>query len=69
MRARRRDASFGSMSLRLPLSGLLLALAGLALAEGAPNPAVPYTGLTVGVALVITVLLDALWLRPPRRGQ
>lgn len=55
------------MSLRLPLSGVLLALAGIALADGAPHPAVPYAGLAVGVALVITVVLDALWLRHPRR--
>ena len=51
------------MSLRLPLSALLLALAGIALAGGAPHPAVPYAGVTVGVALAITVVLDAIWLR------
>jgi hypothetical protein len=51
------------MSLRLPLSGLLLALASLALSDGAPSPAVPYTGLAVGLALAITVLLDAIWAR------
>lgn len=55
------------MSLRLPLSGVLLALAGIALAGGAPHPAVPYAGLAVGVALVVTVVLDALWLRGGRR--
>ena len=43
------------------------AIAGIALADGAPHPAVPYAGLTVGVALVITVVLDALWLHRPRR--
>jgi hypothetical protein len=57
------------MSLRLPLSGLLLALASLALADGAPNQAVPYAGLTVGIALIITVLLDLIWLRRSRLGQ
>lgn len=51
------------MSLRLPLSGVLLALAGIALADGAPHPAVPYAGLAVGVVLTVTVVLDALWLR------
>jgi hypothetical protein len=56
------------MSLRLPLSALLLALASLALADGASSPAVPYTGLAVGVALAITVVLDALWLRRARRA-
>jgi hypothetical protein len=56
------------MSLRLPLSGVLLALAGIALADGAPHPAVPYVGLAIGVALVITVMLDALWLRRARRA-
>ena len=56
------------MSLRLPLSGVLLALAGIALADGAPHPAVPYAGLAVGVALVITVLLDAMWLGRARRA-
>ena len=55
------------MSLRLPLSGVLLALAGIALADGAPHPAVPYAALAVGVALVVTVVLDALWLRRKRR--
>ncbi|HEX6840389.1 MAG TPA: hypothetical protein VF113_02630 [Stellaceae bacterium] len=55
------------MSLRLPLSGVLLALAGIALAGGAPHPAVPYAGLAVGVALIVTVVLDALWLRRGRR--
>jgi hypothetical protein len=54
------------MSLRLPLSGVLLALAGIALADGAPHPAVPYAGLTVGVGLIITVLLDVIWLRRTR---
>ncbi|HWG80293.1 MAG TPA: hypothetical protein VN681_10990 [Stellaceae bacterium] len=54
------------MSLRLPLSGVLLALAGIALADGAPHPAVPYAGLAVGVALVVTVVLDAAWLRRKR---
>jgi hypothetical protein len=57
------------MWLRLPLSGLLLALASLALAEGARRSAVPYTGLTIGVALIITVLLDAIWARQARRQQ
>ena len=56
------------MSLRLPLSGVLLALAGIALAGGAPHPAVPYAGVAVGVALVITVLLDAIWLGRARRA-
>ena len=56
------------MSLRLPLSALLLALAGIALAGGAPHPAVPYAGVAVGVALVITVLLDAIWLGRARRA-
>lgn len=55
------------MSLRLPLSGVLLALAAIALADGAPHPAVPYAGLAVGVALVITVVLDAVWLRRGHR--
>lgn len=55
------------MSLRLPLSGVLLALAGIALADGAPHPAVPYAGLAVGVALVVTVVLDVLWLRRAHR--
>ncbi len=55
------------MSLRLPLSGLLLALTSLALFDGVPNPAVPYAGLAVGIALMITVLLDAIWLRQARR--
>jgi len=55
------------MSLRLPLSGVLLALAGIALADGAPHPAVPYAGLVVGVALVVTVVLDALSLRRAHR--
>ncbi|HEX9490224.1 MAG TPA: hypothetical protein VF930_08060 [Stellaceae bacterium] len=57
------------MSLRLPLSGLLLALASLALADRAPYPAVPYAGLAVGIALAITVLLDAIWLRRARRER
>jgi hypothetical protein len=51
------------MSLRLPISGLLLALASLALADGVRNRAVPYAGLTIGVALIVTVLLDAIWAR------
>jgi hypothetical protein len=55
------------MSLRLPLSGVLLALAGIALADDAPHPVVPYAGLVVGVALIVTVALDALWLRRGRR--
>jgi hypothetical protein len=55
------------MSLRLPLSGVLLALAGIALADGAPHPAVPYAGLAVGVALVVTVVLDVLSLRRAHR--
>jgi len=55
------------MSLRLPLSGVLLALAGIALADGAPHPVVPYAGLAVGVALIVTVVLDVLWLRRRRR--
>ena len=56
------------MSLRLPLSGLLLALAGIALADGASHPVVPYAGIVVAVALLVTVVLDALWLRrsPPQ---
>jgi len=57
------------MSLRLPLGGLLLALASFALFDGAPNPAVPYAGLALGIALAITVLLDAIWLRRARREQ
>lgn len=55
------------MSLRLPLSGVLLALAGVALADGAPHPVVPYAGLAVGIALIVTVVLDVLWLRRRRR--
>jgi hypothetical protein len=57
------------MTLRLPLSGLLLALASLALSDGASRPAVPYAGLAVGIALAITVLLDAIWLRRARRER
>jgi hypothetical protein len=56
------------MSLRLPLSGLLLALASLALSDGASNPALPYTALAIGIALVITTLLDAIWLRRARQA-
>ena len=56
------------MSLRLPLSGLLLALASLALSDGAPNPALPYVGLAIGIALVITTLLDAIWARRARQA-
>jgi hypothetical protein len=56
------------MSLRLPLSGLLLALASLALSDGAPNPALPYAGLAVGAALAITIVLDAIWIRRARRA-
>ncbi len=57
------------MWLRLPLSGLLFALASLALAEGARHSAVPYAGLIIGVALIITVLLDAVWAHQARRQQ
>jgi hypothetical protein len=56
------------MSLRLPMSGLLLALASLALADGVRNPAVPYAGLAIGVALIVNVLLDAIWLHRERQA-
>lgn len=51
------------MSLRLPLGGILLALAVLALHDGASNTPLPYAGLAVGVALALTVALDAIWAR------
>ena len=51
------------------MSGLLLALASLALADGVRNPAVPYAGLAIGVALIVTVLLDAIWLHRERQAS
>jgi hypothetical protein len=49
------------MDIRLPLAFFLLALGTLGLANGLPNMPVVYAGLTVGLALAITVALDAIW--------
>ncbi len=54
------------MSLRLPLGAALLALAALALHDGMPNIALPYTGLAIGTALALTVVLDAIWAQRSR---
>lgn len=48
------------MMLRLALGALLLALAGLDLANGAPDLPLTIAGFAVGVALLITVSLDLL---------
>lgn len=54
------------MLLRLPLSVLLVAIAGLDIANGPTSPALAATGMVVGALLAVTVLLDVLWLGRPR---
>lgn len=57
------------MSLRLPLGGILLALAVLALHDGASNTPLPYVGLAVAAALALTVALDTIWAQREHRAQ
>ena len=49
------------MSLRLPLSGYLLALSSFEIAEGLPDAAISYTGMAIGLLLALTVILDHLY--------
>ena len=49
------------MQLRLPLSGYLVALSSLAIAEGMPDASTAYAGMAIGLALVLTVILDRLY--------
>ena len=49
------------MSLRLPLSGYLLALSSLKIADGMPDTAASFGGMVVGVLLALTVILDGLY--------
>ena len=53
------------MTARLPLSVLLLAIAGLDLAAGSPNLPLAMTGLAVGLALAATWAIDRFWRRHP----
>lgn len=50
------------MLLRLPLSILLVAIAGLDIANGPTSSALAVTGVIVGALLALTCLLDVLWL-------
>ena len=49
------------MQLRLPLSGYLLALSSIEIAEGLPNASAACAGMAVGIALALTVILDHLY--------
>lgn len=61
MRRSRDRKRLSLMAMRLPLSGYLLALSGAAIAEGLPDPAAAYGAIGVGIALALTVILDALY--------
>jgi hypothetical protein len=49
------------MSLRLPLSGYLLALSALEIADGLPDLAASYGAMVVGLLLALTVIADRLY--------
>jgi hypothetical protein len=47
------------MPMRLLLSGFLLIVAGLSIADRTPNLPLAVTGITVGALLALTVVLDS----------
>jgi hypothetical protein len=49
------------MSLRLPLSGYLLALSSFQIAQGLPDAPLSYAGMVIGMLLALTVILDHLY--------
>jgi hypothetical protein len=52
------------MSMRLPLSGYLLALSSFEIAEGLPDAAISYAGMAIGLLLALTVIMDHLYYAP-----